>query len=278
MRDGSWHRGFLRMATAAKAPVLPIFMDARNSAFFYALSAIYKPLSTLFLVSEMFKQAHKRINVKIGDMIPFEHYEQLDLTLENKVKLFKKHLYNIARNKAPLLRTQKAIAHPENRAELKTAIKQCEHLGTTADGKTIVLYRCEESSPIMREIGRLREVAFRTVGEGTGRRRDVDNYDRDYLHLILWDEDALEIVGAYRFAESQKIMDSKGIEGLYTSTLFDYQQGMLPHFAKGLELGRSFVQPKYWGKRSLDYLWVGIGAFIAKNPQYQYLYGPGQYQ
>ena len=126
----------------------------------------------------------------------------------------------------------------------------------------------------MREIGRLREVAFRTVGEGTGKRRDIDSYDQDYLHLILWDEDALEIVGAYRFAETQQVMESKGIEGLYTATLFDYQQDMLPYFAKGLELGRSFVQPKYWGKRSLDYLWVGIGAFIAKNPQYRYLYGP----
>ena len=132
VRDGSWHRGFLRMATQAQAPVLPIFMDARNSAFFYALSAVYKPLSTFFLVREMFKQAHKRMDVKIGDMIPFEHYDQLDLNLEAKVNLFKKHLYNIARNKPGLLKTQKAIAHPENKAELKAAIKACERLGTTA--------------------------------------------------------------------------------------------------------------------------------------------------
>lgn len=274
IRDGSWHKGFLNFATATKSPILPIYMDARNSAFFYALSAIYKPLSALFLVKEMFKQAHKRMNIKVGDIIPFAHYDALNISQASKVKLFKKHLYNIARDKTAILKTEKAIAHPENRADLKAAIKRCEPLGTTQDGKSIVLYRFEDSSPIMREIGRLREMAFRMVGEGTGRRRDIDGYDQDYLHLVLWDDDDLEIVGAYRFAQTQKIIDEKGVKGLYTSTLFDYQTAMQPVFARGLELGRSFVQPRYWGKRSLDYLWVGIGAFVAKNPDYRYLFGP----
>ncbi len=274
IRDGSWHKGFLNFASSTQSPILPVFVDARNSAFFYAISAVYKPLSTLFLVKEMFKQAHKRLNIKIGDVIPFEHYDTLDVPKASKVKLFKKHLYNIARNKAEILKTEKAIAHPENRAELRSAIKACEQLGKTADGKIILLYRQQDSSPIMREIGRLREVAFRLVGEGTGRRRDVDGYDLDYLHLILWDESELEIVGAYRFGETKKLQQSEQSQGLYTDTLFDYQADMAPIFEQGLELGRSFVQPRYWGKRSLDYLWVGIGAFVAKHPQYRYLYGP----
>jgi putative hemolysin len=274
VRDGSWHKGFLNFATATQSPILPVYMDARNSAFFYAISAVYKPLSTLFLIKEMFKQAHKRMNIKIGDVIPFEHYDSLDVTAVSKVKLFKKHLYNIAGNKTEILKTEKAIAHPENRAELKAAIRQCELLGNTIDGKTILLYRQEDSSPIMREIGRLREVAFRLVGEGTGQRRDVDAYDIDYLHLILWDDNDLEIVGAYRFGETQKLIDNPQSQGLYTKTLFDYQPDMQPIFVRGLELGRSFVQPRYWGKRSLDYLWVGIGAFVAKNPEYRYLFGP----
>ncbi len=274
VRDGSWHKGFLNFARATRSPILPVYMDARNSAAFYAISMIYKPLSTLLLIKEMFKQAHKRMNIKIGDVIPFEHYDSLDVSLNSKVKLFKKHLYNLASNKAEILKTEKAIAHPENRAELKAAIRQCELLGKTADGKAIMLYREQGSSPIMREIGRLREIAFRIVGEGTGHRRDVDCYDQHYLHLILWDDEDLEIVGAYRFGESQKLIDNPQSQGLYTSTLFDYQPDMEPIFAKGLELGRSFVQPKYWGKRSLEYLWVGIGAFVAKNPQYHYLFGP----
>jgi putative hemolysin len=274
IRDGSWHKGFLHFAAATHSPILPVFMDAKNSALFYTMSTIYKPLSTLLLIKEMFKQAHKRMNIKIGNVIPFEHYDALNVPIASKVKLFKKHLYNIGQNKAEILKTEKAIAHPENRAELKSAICQCELLGKTSDGKTIYLYRQQDSSPIMREIGRLREVAFRLVGEGSGQRRDIDCYDQDYLHLILWDEDDLEIVGAYRFGESQKLIDNSESYGLYTKTLFDYQPDMKPIFIQGLELGRSFVQPKYWGKRSLDYLWVGIGAFVAKNPQYRYLFGP----
>jgi putative hemolysin len=274
VRDGSWHKGFLNFATATQSPVLPVYMDARNSAFFYAISAVYKPLSTLFLIKEMFKHAHKRMNIKIGDLIPFEHYDSLDIQPISKVKLFKKHLYNIARNKTEILKTEKSIAHPENRAELKAAIHECELLGNTSDGKMIMLYRQQDSSPIMREIGRLREVTFRLVGEGTGKRRDVDCYDLDYLHLVLWDDNDLEIVGAYRFGEAQRLIDKPRSQGLYTNTLFDYQPNMEPILARGLELGRSFVQSKYWGKRSLDYLWVGIGAFVAKNPQYRYLFGP----
>jgi putative hemolysin len=274
VRDGSWHKGFLNFATATQSPILPVYMDARNSAFFYAVSAVYKPLSMLFLIKEMFKHAHKRMNIKIGDVIPFEHYDSLAVPPISKVKLFKKHLYNIARNKSEILKTEKAVAHPENRAELKAAISQCELLGKTADGKMIMLYKQQDSSPIMREIGRLREIAFRLVGEGTGKRRDVDGYDLNYLHLILWDENELEIVGAYRFGEAKKLIDNPESQGLYTNTLFDYQPDMKPILVRGLELGRSFVQPKYWGKRSLDYLWVGIGAYVAKNPQYRYLFGP----
>ena len=274
VRDGSWHKGFLNFATATQSPVLPVYMDARNSAFFYAISAVYKPLSTLFLIKEMFKHAHKRMNIKIGDLIPFEHYDSLDIQPISKVKLFKKHLYNIARNKTEILKTEKSIAHPENRAELKAAIHECELLGNTSDGKMIMLYRQQDSSPIMREIGRLREVTFRLVGEGTGKRRDVDCYDLEYLHLVLWDDNDLEIVGAYRFGEAQRLIDKPRSQGLYTNTLFDYQPNMEPILARGLELGRSFVQSKYWGKRSLDYLWVGIGAFVAKNPQCRYLFGP----
>ena len=127
----------------------------------------------------------------------------------------------------------------------------------------------------MREIGRLREEAFRAVGEGTGKRRDIDSYDKDYLHLVLWDKEALEIVGAYRFGCCAQIMaNNPDAKGLYSQTLFNYSNDFAPILAKGLELGRSFVQPKYWGKRSLDYLWYGIGAFLARNPEYRYLFGP----
>jgi len=125
----------------------------------------------------------------------------------------------------------------------------------------------------MREIGRLREVAFRAVGEGTNKRRDIDQYDSHYYHLVLWDDNDLEIVGAYRFGDAELLTAPDHPTGLYSATLFNYGKDNDKLFKEGLELGRSFVQPRYWGKRSLDYLWFGIGAFLSRYPKYRYLFG-----
>ncbi|MFC4656226.1 GNAT family N-acyltransferase [Rheinheimera marina] len=273
IRDNKWHGGFLRFAMSAKAPILPIYIDGRNSALFYGASMLYKPLATMLLVQEMFKQKRKNIGMRIGELIPYDSFAQLPLETTAKVKLFKKHLYRLAKDKEPLFKTQKAIAHPEDRILLKKAVEACPLLGETSDGKQIYLYQYQQSSPVLREIGRLRELAFRAVGEGTGQRRDIDLYDSYYEQLILWDKDDLEIVGAYRFANTAKVMTEKGLPGLYTASLFRFSERMTPYLDQGLELGRSFVQPRYWGKRSLEYLWYGIGAYLKQNPDIRYLFG-----
>jgi len=199
-------------------------------------------------------------------------YDFLNLACDTKSAILP--LYRLGQNKRPIFKTQSAIALPEDRKGLSQAIKQCEQLGVTADGKKIVLYQHTESSPILREIGRLREIAFRAVGEGSDKRRDIDQYDSHYYHLILWDSDELEIVGAYRLGDATKLTEAN-TKQLYSAALFNYDvDKMHPYFEQGLELGRSFVQPKYWGKRSLDYLWVGLGAFLKSRPQYRYLFGP----
>lgn len=274
VRDSKWHAGFLRFAQAAKAPIVPVYINAKNSAAFYSVSMMYKPASTLMLVDEMFKQQKKDIQMRVGNQIPFESYAIDQLDIKTKIRLFKRHLYQLRKGQANVFATQKAIAHTEDRQLLKHAISHCEHLGETQDGKIIYLHKPGENDPIMREIGVLREVAFRAVGEGSGLRRDLDRYDPHYLHLILWDQEDLEIVGAYRLADSADIVGKQGKAGLYTHELFELSPHMDKYLSKGLELGRSFVQPKYWGKRSLDYLWFGIGAFLRKYPHYQYLYGP----
>lgn len=127
---------------------------------------------------------------------------------------------------------------------------------------------------MLRELGRLREIAFRAVGEGSGKRRDIDGYDDDYLHLILWDEEDLEIVGAYRFMPTAIQLAKRGLEGIYSYSLFHYDGRMDDVLQHGIELGRSFIQPRYWGRRGLDYLWSGIGAYLARYPHYRYLFGP----
>lgn len=274
VKDSRWKSGFLKFAQAAKAPIIPVHIKAKNSAAFYGVSMMYKPASTLLLVNEMFKQQQKNIPMRIGRKIPFDSYGGNQFDIKTKVKLLKRHLYRLPKNKPELFKTQSAIAPSENRAALKKAIKACEYLGATQDGKSIYLHKIVENDPIMREIGVLREIAFRLVGEGSNLRRDIDKYDAHYLHLILWDNEDLEIVGAYRLADTKQLIKTHGIEHLYSHSLFDYSERMSPFLEQGLELGRSFVQPKYWGKRSLDYLWYGIGAFLQKYPHYRYLFGP----
>ena len=274
VRDGRWHLGFLKMAERSKAPILPIHIDGRNSTPFYLASIAIKPLSTLMLVGEMFRQRRNRIRLTIGALIPYDSYRKIPLRRKDKARMIRKHLYRLGAGKPGLLATESAIARPERRAELKKSIRQGEQLGRTPDGKTICLFARAEATPVLREIGRLREATFRAVGEGTGRRRDLDHFDSYYQHLVLWDEEELEIAGAYRFVDSGTVVREQGPAGLYSCSLFQYDRERCYFLDSGLELGRSFVQQRYWGRRSLDYLWYGIGAFLAQNPQCRYLFGP----
>lgn len=282
VRDGRWRHGFLRFASKARAPILPMCIDARNSLFFYSLSLVAKPLSTLWLVREMFKHNNKNMRVRIGDAVNFDVYDKLPLDSKAKVNLFRRHVYKIGKNRGEgcFETGAETIAHPEDRQQLRAEIRACELLGDIAAGgqnMAIYLYRFEGDSTVMREIGRLREVSFRAVGEGCGRRRDVDVYDRDYDHLVLWDDEALELVGAYRLRRTGDLrIDTQkdAMQKLYSHTLFTYGATAQPYIAEGVELGRSFVQPRYWGRRSLDLLWYGIGAYVRKFPEIRYLFGP----
>lgn len=272
VRDGKWNSGFLNFAKKTNSPILPVYVGARNSSLFYSASMVYKPLSGMMLAHEMFNQNSKTMRISVGAPIPYAQIEALPLVKAEKAKLIRRHLYRLAKGKKPLFATENTIAHPQDRRAIKQELKSALLLGETADQKKIYLFDYQPDSAVMQEIGRLREMTFRQVGEGTGKKRDLDQYDRDYRHLILWDEQELEIAGAYRIGEVGRIHDS-GRE-IYSAELFDYQDQMQPYFAKGIELGRSFVSPKYWGKRSLDYLWYGIGAYLKQFPEVQYLFGP----
>lgn len=165
------------------------------------------------------------------------------------------------------------VAHPEDRLALRRELRAARLLGETGDGKQIYLFDAMTDSAVLRELGRLREIAFRRVGEGTGKRRDIDRYDAYYRHVVLWDDAELQVAGAYRIGEAANIVAERGEEGLYTQRLFEYGDGLRRHFGEALELGRSFVQPRYQGMRALDYLWQGIGAYLAERPEIRYLFG-----
>ncbi len=274
IKDLKWHKGFLKFATRKAAPILPVYIKAKNSALFYTVSSINKKLSTALLIREMFAKEAKSLEFRIGELIPYPSYADKKLPNKTMVKLFQKHLYRVARGKTPIFATQRSIAHPENKQTLRRELWEALRLGTTGDGKEIYLFDAQKDSAVMREIARLRELTFRKVEEGTGKHRDRDEYDLYYRHIVLWDAEALEIVGAYRIGEGDYIREHYGIEGFYSDSLFRLQESFEPYLGNAVELGRSFVQPRYWGSRALDYLWQGIGAYLYRNPRVRYLFGP----
>ncbi|MBU1658566.1 lysophospholipid acyltransferase family protein [bacterium] len=274
IKDTKWRSGFLKVAQKMQAPILPIYIEAKNSNSFYFLSMINKSLATATIPHEMFKYQNKNIAFEIGKSIPYESYNIPSVSIIDRVKLFRKHFYLISKKNRGVFKTYNAIALAENRQELKRELLHAKILGETIDAKKIYLYRNEDENVILNEIGRLREISFRQVKEGSGKKRDLDSFDYYYEHIILWDDKELEIVGSYRVAQAQEIIAMFDVGGLYTSTLFDYKDEFLEYFSDGIELGRSFIQPKYWNSRALDYLWQGIGAYLKANPQIRYMFGP----
>lgn len=272
IRDKKWHPGFIKLAGKFRAPLLPVSIQARNSLLFYASTLLSPNLSMLLLMQQMFRRRHSRLPVKIGQQIGWSHWFSPTLSPREMAERCRQHVLRLGKGLPGVFKTESAIARAEDRATLKRELAQAECLGTTADGKTIYLWQrnSQEDVPILRELGRLREIAFRAVGEGSGKRRDTDSYDDDYLHLILWDNEDLEIVGAYRFIPTAM----REPEALYSYSLFHYDDKMQDILEHGIELGRSFIQPRYWGRRGLDYLWSGIGAYLARYPHYRYLFGP----
>lgn len=271
IRDGKWRSGFLKAAKTTRSPILPVHVGGRNSQFFYVFSLIAKPLSALLLIKEMFKNTSMTLPIKVGKLIPYSSFSGLSPGNKQSLNRFKRHVYRLKHEREELFDTEQSIAHPESRKVLSDELNQCDLIGETPDKKQIFLLENPKDSALLREIGRLREEAFRSVGEGTGNRRDLDKYDYYYKHIILWDETDMEIVGSYRVADIKKLQSG---QDLYSETLFSYEECVMEKFPESMELGRSFVQPQYWGKRSLDYLWQGIGAYLKKNPHIRYLFGP----
>jgi putative hemolysin len=273
VRDSRWRRGFLRFARKTATPVLPIRIEARNSPLFYGMSALYRPASTALLAREMYARRHRPLRLRVGHPLAIPESGDPEASLRS----VRRTLYAIGRRDAAA--TTPEVGGPEPLAPaiepkvLWMAIEATELLGRTGDGKQIRLAQCAADSLLLQEIGRLRELTFRQVGEGTGRSRDVDDFDPHYQHILVWDADAMRIAGAYRVARGSQALARAGLPGLYTASLFHYADDAIARIAEGVELGRSFVVPDYWGSRSLDYLWQGIGAYLQRHPSVRYLFG-----
>jgi putative hemolysin len=273
IKDTKWKKGFLKIAQNTKSPILPIFIDAKNSKTFYLLSMISKSIATATIPHEMFKHYNKNIAFNIGKTIPFESYYAPNIDINNRVKLLRKHFYKVAKKEKGIFKTDNGIALAQNRGELKKELENAKAIGTTTDGKQIYLYANADENVLIKEIGRLREISFRQVKEGSGKQRDIDDFDYCYEHIILWDDKDLEIAGSYRIIKTSEMVEACGVDGLYSSTLFEFQDEFDKYLTNSIELGRSFIQPKYWNSRALDYLWQGIGAYLRTNPNIRYMFG-----
>ena len=273
IRDGQWNSSFVRLALRYHAPIVPVLVGGRNSRFFYCLSLFIKPLSTAWLIREMFKHRHARVSARVGRPISYPALSEKREPAQVIADEIKAQVYSLSEACDLPSPPPHPIAKPESRESLEKDLKQCQSLGTTPDGKGLFLTTQTQSPAIVREIARLREATFRPVGEGSGYERDTDQFDTHYHHLFIWSYDDQDIVGAYRLGDAGKLMKQAGVAGLYTHTLFHFSPAMNSYLEHGLELGRSFVQPKYQNRYALEYLWQGIGAFVQEHPHIRYLFG-----
>ncbi len=271
IKDKKWNKGPVYFAKKYNVPILPIHIKGKNSILFYLIGIFSKFLSMLMLPRELFYQKNKLIHFTVGNYIPAKNLGNFDNSLTSN--LLRKHVYKIAKNKKGIFKTENNIIHPIEKKILLEEIKKCETLYQTDDGKKVIITDFLTTPNLITEIARLREITFRLVGEGTGNKKDTDKYDKYYKHIILWDNNELEIIGSYRIGIGKDIYEKYSIDGFYTSTLFSYSNEFLEFLPYSVELGRSFIQKKYWNSFALEYLWRGMGCYFAKSQDIRYLFG-----
>ena len=173
IHDKKWHPGFIKLASKLRAPLLPVHIQAHNSLLFYASTLVSPTLSMLLLMQQMFRRRHSQLPIKIGQQIAWHHWHSATLSSREMAEQCRQHVMRLGKGMPGVFKTQCAIARPEDRATLKRALAQAECLGKTGDGKLIYLWQRngQEEAPLLRELGRLREIAFRAVEEGSGKRR-----------------------------------------------------------------------------------------------------------
>ncbi|MBX3044163.1 MAG: lysophospholipid acyltransferase family protein [Candidatus Kapabacteria bacterium] len=273
IQDLKWQNGAIRFSSKLEVPILPVYVGGRNSMLFYLSSLINHNIGMFMLPQELFRKRNNSIDIKIGDVIPGNTFKTNNLKIKVQTKLLYQHTHKIGKNKTGIFNTEKTIIHPIDKKLLKSELNQSQLLGNTFDGMKIFLAEHSSAPNILKEIARLRELTFRKVGEGTGKTFDMDIYDLYYKHIVLWDEDELEIVGSYRLGITKDILDNYGPKGLYNSSQFTLSPRFLDIVQDSLEVGRSFIQQKYWRSNALDYIWQGIGAYLSQNSNIRYLWG-----
>ncbi|MCW2120352.1 lysophospholipid acyltransferase family protein [Flavobacterium sp. 7A] len=285
--DKPWEEGAIKVIRKAQVPVIPIYFHAKNSGLFYFLSKISSTLRTAKLPSEVFSQKNRVIKVRIGKPISVNEQNE-HKTIASFSEFLRKKTYMLANpfeketklistTSLKLPRSPKAIVTAVNSDTIINEVKalrdtDCRLL--QSKNYEVFFAKAENIPNILHEIGRLREITFREVGEGTNESIDLDKFDQYYHHLFLWDEDAKKIAGAYRMGLGSEIFKGHGIEGFYLNELFRFEPELHDMMTKTIEMGRAFIIKEYQQKpMPLFLLWKGIIHTTLRFPEHKYLMG-----
>ncbi len=285
--DKEWHSSAIKLIRKSEATIVPSWIDARNSTLFHLLGKIHPRLRTAMLLREIFNKKGKTIPITIGSALPasrlkeitdFKEYRNylratVDYLRDCREKPVRS-LDDIAKDQGDMNDIIPAIDKEVLAAEIASLPAESK-LFDHGDHYSVYLSPSAQIPNLMQEIGRLREITFRSIGEGSMKPVDIDKYDDYYHQLFIWDHEAQALVGAYRMGFGSEIMPKYGLDGFYTHSLFRYNkemEGMLTH---AVELGRSFITASYQRKpTSLLMLWKGIFHTMFSCEDAQYLVGP----
>ena len=285
--DKPWEEGAVRLIQKANVPVIPIYFHAKNSRLFYFLSKISDTLRTAKLPSEVISQEGRVIKVRIGKPISVadqNEYKELAAFSE----FIRKKTYMLANpfeKKTKILSTEKIkIKKPAKKITSQRSIhlfvKEIENLREKetrlleSKNYEVFFASAKDIPNLLHEIGRLREITFREVGEGTNKEIDLDKFDKYYHHLLLWDREANCLAGAYRMGLGKDIYKKYGINGFYIQTLFRIEPELYQMMENTIEMGRAFIIGEYQQKpMPLFLLWKGIVHVTLRYPEYKYLMG-----
>ena len=276
--EAPWRNAAVALARTAGAPVVPVGFTAHNRARFHAAGLVHPRLRTLLLVRELLAKRGTTVAMRVGEAVAPDELAALgdDGARTALVRARTLELVGTSASRvresgpSPVARRQdprQVFAEIDALPSARRLVEQGRHL--------VVWTTASEAPHLMREIGRLREIAFRAVGEGTGRAIDLDAFDRHYRQLVVVDTEAREVLGGYRLAFTDEVLGDRGPDGLYSATLFGIEPELFRRMGPAIELGRSFVAPESQRTTSaLFLLWKGIGRLVADDPRRRTLFGP----
>ena len=288
IRDPDWSTGIATLARKANATVVPMFVKGSNTKLFNLAGMIHPRLRTVLLPRQLINKYNKKIKIEIGSPVVPKEVKEGFKTSSDLLQYIRLRTYILsARDKKeprfklpkfkPESKTMEPIVEPIDPKMVKTEVDALpENCFLCSSGAMNAYIADKKQIPcIIQEIGRLREETFREVGEGTGKSIDLDHFDDYYLHLFIWDTEEERLVGSYRIGCTDKIIAERGVKGLYTHTLFKFNNRLTDAINPALEMGRSFIRKEYQKTyASLFMLWKGISIYISRNPQYRILFGP----